>query len=196
MKNIWIKTPGRTGSHIIIDYFERYHGAHRRWFQDLTARQPLDPRLCNVVHDHLHWSKNFPNKYVYAQMIKPSTVVLFSLRKDRVAQTMSHFIALECGSWTHTEPNIQRPDQFYICPEEFEKYILAVIKWETYIPRGAERIYFEDDILNTLKRKYPARSIKNNSLQRIVSRATPWNKHELVLNYNELADTFKHYNES
>ena len=192
MKTIWLKSPTRTGSHRVLDYFLQWHGLEIRQAKEHQPNDPVHPN--SIYHDHSHWHHTCPTPEFYSKMTQRGFRLIVSLRRNRVAQTMSHFIGVASGEWAHIK-RVQKPKPFRIDCKEFESYLESVIEWERTIPQSAQRIYFEDG-MGPLKRMYPPIFKYKHAPTRIVSRATPWSKQELVLNYDELADTFKHYNES
>ena len=192
MKTIWLKTPGRTGSHCVLDYFLQWHGLEIRQAKEHQPNDPIHPN--SIYHDHSHWHHTRPTPEFYSKMTQVGFRLIVSLRRNRVAQTMSHFIGVASGEWAHTV-DVVRPEPFCIDCKEFKSHLDRIVEWERTIPQSAQRIYFEDGI-RPLKQMHPPRRKYKHAPERIVSRATPWSKQELVLNYNELANTFKHYNES
>ena len=192
MKNIWLKTPGRTGSHRVLDYFLQWHGLEIHQARQHQQGDSIHPN--SIYHDHSPWSDTTPTPEFYSKMTEAGFRLMVSLRRNRVEQAMSHFIALECDEWAHTR-DVVRPEPFCIDCTEFDRHLWSIIEWERTIPQSAQRIYFEDGIY-PLKLMHPPRRKYKHAPHRIVSRATPWIKQELVLNYNELTNTFKHYNES
>lgn len=110
MKNIWLKTPGRTGSHRVLYYFLQWHGLEIRRAKQHQQGDPIHPN--SIYHDHSHWHHEWPTPEFYSKMTQTDFRLMVSVRRNRVAQTMSHFIGVASDEWVHTDA-VEKPEPFY-----------------------------------------------------------------------------------
>lgn len=187
--NYVIKTPGRTGSHRILDYFVKKQDCWPIWNLPTGLTKPIDYHTYSnfVVHDRQN--DFFP-------VDKTQWVCVASLRENKFDQMMSYFIAKNTKEFAfYTDKKIE----LKISTTELELVYARIKDEENRIYSSmqdqgwyrTEIIYFETISENFLKDRFSHNQFKTCDLwNSVISEKSPRSKKQVISNYDELKDYY------
>lgn len=182
--NYVIKTPGRTGSHRILDYLVKNQNCRPVWnLQDgLTEHIDFSVNDQFAVHDR-------QNNFIPKQ--KDQWVCIISLRKNKFEQILSYLTAKNTDEFAfYTDKSIK----LEISLEEFESVYDRILREEHQIFDSIygiewhqiETIFFEDISTETLNRLDYNTNKAYDLWGTAISEKSPRSKTDVFINYQQL----------
>lgn len=188
--NYVIKTPGRTGSHRILDYLVRNQNCRPIW----NLQKGLTEQLDHNIHDHFAVHDR-QNNFIPEQETR--WVCIISLRKNKFEQILSYLTAKNTDEFAfYTD----KPIKLEISTQEFKSVYDRILREEQQIFDSVhgiewyqtEIIYFED-ISPKFLNKLNYNVFKSyNHWGTEISEKSPRVKTDVFINYEQLKS---HYNQ-